>query len=85
MKGDPYSFLFVPDWFMTRKQLKIWHDDDKYCDEKLIIEWYKRYQKRKPQKAKINEEFMPIAWHPSRWWDWCVPEDEKQETEKLWA
>ena len=20
---------------------------------------------------------MPIAWHPSRWWDWCVPNDEK--------
>ena len=27
---------------------------------------------------------MLIAWHPSRWWDWCIPEDEKQETEKLW-
>ena len=26
---------------------------------------------------------MPIAWHPSKWWDWCVPEDEKTETEIL--
>ena len=26
---------------------------------------------------------MPIAWHPSRWWDWCVPEDEKKEAEKF--
>ena len=26
---------------------------------------------------------MPIAWHPSRWWDWCVPKDQKKETEKL--
>ena len=26
---------------------------------------------------------MPIAWHPSRWWDWCVPNEEKEETEKL--
>ena len=24
---------------------------------------------------------MPIAWHPSRWWDWRVSEDEKKETE----
>ena len=24
---------------------------------------------------------MAIAWHPSKWWDWCVPEDEKTETE----
>ena len=22
---------------------------------------------------------MPIAWHPSRWWDWCVPEDDKKK------
>ena len=21
---------------------------------------------------------MPVALHPSRWWDWCVPEDEKK-------
>ena len=26
---------------------------------------------------------MPIAWHPSRWWDWCVPKDEKKETENI--
>ena len=26
---------------------------------------------------------MPIAWHPSRWWDWCVPEDEKKEIENF--
>ena len=28
---------------------------------------------------------MPIAWLPSRWWDWCLREDEKKETEKLWV
>ena len=22
---------------------------------------------------------MPIAWHPSRWWDWSMPEDDKKE------
>ena len=22
---------------------------------------------------------MPIAWHPNRWWDCCVSEDEKKE------
>ena len=24
-----------------------------------------------------------LAWHPSGWWDWCDPEDEKRDTEKL--
>ena len=36
------------------------------------------------QKAQIKKELIPIAWHPSRHWDWCMSEDEKQETEKLW-
>ena len=22
---------------------------------------------------------MPVTWHPNRWWDWCVSEDEKKE------
>ena len=23
-----------------------------------------------------------MAWHPSKWWDCCVPEDETKEREK---
>ena len=55
----------------------MWHeglDDD---------EWCKGYKKPKALKALIKEELLPIAWYPSRWWDWCVSEDEKKETEKL--
>ena len=52
-------------------------------DDGVIIKWYNGYQKRKTQKAKRKEELMPIAWHPSRWWDWYVSDDEKKETEKL--
>ena len=39
-----------------------------------LIQWLSKTA----QKAKIKEEFLPIAWHPSRWWDWCVSEDEKR-------
>ena len=24
---------------------------------------------------------MPVAWYATRWWDWCIPEDEKKEIE----
>ena len=75
MKGDPYSLLFVPDWFMTQKQLKIWHNE--------LIKWYNCFKKRKAQKVSIKEELMPMASHPSRWWSWCVPQDENTKTEKL--
>ena len=30
-----------------------------------------------------KDELMPITWHSSRWWDWCISEDEKNETEKF--
>ena len=36
------------------------------------------------KNVRLNEELLLIAWHPSRYWDWCVPEDDKKETEKLW-
>ena len=26
---------------------------------------------------------MVIAWHPKRWWDWCVSEDEKKEIDPM--
>ena len=22
---------------------------------------------------------MPIAWYPTRWWDWCIPENKIKE------
>ena len=28
---------------------------------------------------------MPIARHPNRVMDWCMSEDEKKETEKMWG
>ena len=73
----PQFLQFIPDWFVTQEQLEIWHDDDEYCTDDEIIEWYKRYEKRKVQKATIKEELMPTAWHPDRVMDWSMPEDEK--------
>ena len=26
---------------------------------------------------------MPVAWHPDRWWDWCMSEDEKKEIDPM--
>ena len=40
---------------------------------------------KKAQKGSIKKELLPVVWHPSRWWNWCDSEDEKKETEKIWA
>ena len=72
VQSDPWTLKHVPDQFVTRKM----------CDETVkkssCALWYKGYQQRKAQKAKIKEELMPVAWHPDRWWNWCVPEHEKK-------
>ena len=54
-------------------------------DKNKLFEWYDGYKKRKAKKAQIKKELTPIAWNPSRWWGWCMSEEEKKETEKLWA
>ena len=51
----------------------------------IFFKWYGSYKKRRTQKASIKKELMPVAWHSSRYWDWCILEDENKETEKLWA
>ena len=80
--GDAFSLQYVLNWFVTQQQVKL---RDDYCIDDRLNKWYEGYKKRKAQKAQIEEELTPIAWHPSRWWDWCVPEDEKKEIEKFWA
>ena len=76
---------YVPDWLVTQQQIDMWYNDNDYDDEDNFFKWYDGYKKGKAQKALIKEELLPIAWHPSRYWDSCMSEDEKKETEKLWA
>ena len=61
--------------------------DNCFVDDDGVLEWHdgEEQQERNAQKAKIKKELMPIAWHPSRYWDWCMSEDEKKDTEALWA
>ena len=87
VKEDSFSLEYVPDWFVTQEQIGLWDDKcyewyddgkDRFFDdddEDNPFDWYEGYQKRKVQKASIKEELMLIAWHPSRWRDWCMSED----------
>ena len=41
------------------------------------------FEKRKTLKNKLNEELMPVAWPPKRWYDWCVSDDKKKKLNQL--
>ena len=88
VKDDPSSLQYVPDWFVTGEWASMWYDkSDCWANDENnnFFKWYDGYKNRKAQKAKLKEELMRVVQYPSRWWDWCVPEDEKKETEKLWS
>ena len=84
VKDDSSSLQFVPDWFIRREWVDMWYDDyyddygghwDDDDDEDKSFELYDGYKKRKAQKVSIKEELLPIAWHPSGGWNWCMTED----------
>ena len=60
VQSDPWMLKYVPDSFVTQEM----------CNEAVkkrpdvVLRWYKGYEQRKPQKLKIKEELMPVAWHP---------------------
>ena len=79
---DPYSLQYVPDWFVTQKQVKTWQKDDDYCNAEETVEWYDNFRKRRALKKQISKELLRVGWHLSRWWDWCIPEDDKKRQKK---
>ena len=81
VKMGPWWLYGVPDWLVVLQKMRC----EDFDDNDYLIRWRNAYQKCKTQKAQIKKELIPIAWHPSRWWDWFVSEDEKRDTEALWA
>ena len=64
--------------------------DNKFYEDDLdtiilvtLLAGYIKFEKRKRLKKELNEELMPIVWHPKRWWNICVSEDEKKEIELI--
>ena len=50
-----------------------------------LIAWGNRLKRRKAFNKYISKGLMPVAWNPTRWWDWCLPEDEKKRIEPIFA
>ena len=34
-----------------------------------LLAWHNKSEKRKAFKKDICKELMPIAWHPTKWWN----------------
>ena len=58
-------------------------DDPKTITYITLLAWHIKFEKRKALKKDINEELMLVAWHPKRWWNFCMTEDEKKGIEPI--
>ena len=62
--------------------------DEDYPDTIILIRllaWHIKFEKRKTLKKIISEELIPIAWHPKKWWKFCMSEDEKKELKPIFT
>ena len=48
-----------------------------------LITWCNDYNQQKECRNQLDKAFLSLAQHTSQHWDWCEPEDEKKEIEKL--
>ena len=53
-------------------------DDPKTIIHVRLLAWHNKFENCKALKKEISKELMTVAWHSTRWWDWCLPEDEKK-------
>ena len=59
-----WSLEYFPDWFVTQQQIKIWHDDDEYCNDDEITEWYDSYKKTKGSKSLNSRRALTYCLAP---------------------
>ena len=48
-----------------------------------LFAWHIKFEKCETLKIMISEELMPIAWHPERWWNFCMSGDEEKEIKPI--
>ena len=51
--------------------------------EAIHQELFRHHHKRKFFRS-IHDGVLPIAWHPDRFWNWCVGEEEKGFLKGMW-
>ena len=54
-------------------------DDPETVIHVRLLAWCNKFEKCKTLKKDISKELMSVEWPPTRWWDWCMLEDEKKE------
>ena len=54
---DFFPLKVVPDWFVTREGLYMWHDEDYWYHDDEITEWYEKTEIKngRPRKHELKQ------------------------------
>ena len=51
-----------------------YEDDPRAIIHFILLALHNKLKQRRSFKKEINKELMLVTWHPTRWWDWYMPE-----------
>ena len=60
-------------------------DDPETIIHVRLLAWRNAFEKRKAFKKEMSKELTLVALHPTRWWDWCMSENEKKEIDQIFT
>ena len=60
-------------------------DDPESVIHIRILARHIKFEKHKALEKELNKELMLIAWHPRRWWNFCMSKDKKKEIEPVFT
>ena len=56
VREDSSSLIYVPDWFVTQQQVKLWHDDDDFYDDIMrLLSGTMDIKNVRPKKQKMKK------------------------------
>ena len=77
------GILWVDLNYINLDDTNFYEDVHKSVIQVRLSTWRNDLKQRKLFKKEISKESMPVAWHPTRWWDWCMPKGKKKKIEPL--
>ena len=58
VKEDSSSLIYVPDWFVTQQQVKLWHDDDDFYDDIMrLLSGTMVIKNVRPKRQKMKKSY----------------------------
>ena len=77
----PVKWVFLAQIWYNDDDNNFYEDDPGTIIHVRLLASHNKFENPKVVEKDLSKELMPVAWHPTIWWDWCMSEDETKETD----